>query len=689
MKQSIDFISYLPQLRVFAEHEKLNVRNDSSDSVVTPLLYGDGTEEKPYKIHSSYDLRALGIVVAQGFETLDTYYLVDQQATFDFTHLESFYVPIGTHANPFKGNFNGNKKTIHLKINRATDYVGLFGVTGEEGFIQNVTLAGTVTGLSYVGSLAGYNQAKLEFIISDTKVTGEHFIGGLTGYTENELTDISVKGNVTGKTYVGGLIGSTSHAILSYTYAISNVVGESYVAGLIGMAIETEIYESFASGSVKGNTYVSGFVASLDGMITLSYATNNVTGNSYVAGLVATNLGHINDVYHSGLIDGNTFVAGITSINSGVIDKAYYNETLALKHNQKQGPQSAIYHVEDTLTVGHRTLDEMTANFPFGLDESQMDLDAANYYLRNNFDFTQYLPELISFTNHSELVFREIHCLQYLPRFTWKRNQDSPYLIYDGKDMVEIDERVKVGNTFTNKYFKVADGVSVIDLTVSGLNYQPIGSEDTFFNGFFNGNNAIFKIGLDEPSTNNQGIFNTLGVQALVENLIVNGSVRGLSYVGSIAGRSLGTIKNVTNYAQIIGEHNDIGGIVGYNEGTMSNVINFGKVTTEGSFVGGIAGQNYHNISDAYNKEMVTGFGNVGGISGVNHGYITNTYNMSNITATKNIAGGIAGSSFGDITYSFNHGNIKHLIVSQVVLLEYFKMHPLMAHTIVEKLLHY
>ena len=31
---------------------------------------------------------------------------------------------------------------------------------------------------------AGYNQAKLEFIISDTKVTGEHFIGGLTGYIE-------------------------------------------------------------------------------------------------------------------------------------------------------------------------------------------------------------------------------------------------------------------------------------------------------------------------------------------------------------------------------------------------------------------------------------------------------------------------------------------------------------------------
>ena len=55
-------------------------------------------------------------MVAQGFETLDTYYLVDQQATFDFTHLESFYVPIGTHANPFKGNFNGNKKTIHLRL---------------------------------------------------------------------------------------------------------------------------------------------------------------------------------------------------------------------------------------------------------------------------------------------------------------------------------------------------------------------------------------------------------------------------------------------------------------------------------------------------------------------------------------------------------------------------------------------
>ncbi|NLK12522.1 MAG: hypothetical protein GX312_02915, partial [Candidatus Phytoplasma sp.] len=119
-----------------------------------------------------------------------------------------------------------------------------------------------------------------------------------------------------------------------------------------------------------------------------------------------------------------------------------------------------------------------------------------------------------------------------------------------------------------------------------------------------------------------------------------------------------GTIRNIQNYAQITGLHNDIGGIVGYNEGFITNVFNYGKITSKGSFVGGIAGQSYQHIKEAYNKASITGYVNVGGIVGNNHAPIEYAYNTGLITATKNISGGIAGISYKDISYSFNSGDI-------------------------------
>ena len=64
--------------------------------------------------------------------------------------------PIGTNTAVFSGTFDGNNKTLSgININKAGDYVGLFGYTSG-ATIQKLTISGSVKGSKYVGGVVGY-----------------------------------------------------------------------------------------------------------------------------------------------------------------------------------------------------------------------------------------------------------------------------------------------------------------------------------------------------------------------------------------------------------------------------------------------------------------------------------------------------------------------------------------------------
>ena len=69
--------------------------------------------------------------------------------------------PIGDTTDPFTANFDGNAPSYTISgifINRTTDNIGLFGVTGDQGSIRNVKLTRVnVTGDNAVGALVGRN----------------------------------------------------------------------------------------------------------------------------------------------------------------------------------------------------------------------------------------------------------------------------------------------------------------------------------------------------------------------------------------------------------------------------------------------------------------------------------------------------------------------------------------------------
>ena len=106
--------------------------------------------------------------------------------------------PIGVNTHPFKGNFDGNHNTIGgLNINRAGDYVGLFGcISGAT--IKNLTVNGSVKGSSNVGGVVGYAlNSTIENVTNNASVTSRYS-------SDKDISSNSTNGNNFIVQYDGG-----------------------------------------------------------------------------------------------------------------------------------------------------------------------------------------------------------------------------------------------------------------------------------------------------------------------------------------------------------------------------------------------------------------------------------------------------------------------------------------------------
>ena len=246
------------------------------------------------------------------------------------------WAPIGSSGtgNEFSATFEGNDHTItRLYIDRSSSRIGLFGVVGGGGRVENLGvlevavtgsgrgisvggLAGmnagiitgsyvtgsvknTGTGASYAGGLVGRNagsRGTSRSIVAShasASVTGSGShgrVGGLAGYNYGSIRASYATGPVTGtgrNGEVGGLVGFHNGGRIAVSFASGAATGENHVGGLVGKNWGGGIWACHASGAVTGKDYVGGLVGEIQGSIQASYATGWVTGTgSHVGGLV-------------------------------------------------------------------------------------------------------------------------------------------------------------------------------------------------------------------------------------------------------------------------------------------------------------------------------------------------------------------------------------------------------------------
>ena len=229
----------------------------------------------------------------------------------------------------------------------------------------------------------------------------------------------------------------------------------------------------------------------------------------------------------------------------------------------------------------------------------------------------------------------------------------------EGVDSIEISN-VQELESFAQEcrndwysYGKVFSLTADIDLT--GTDFQGI----PYFNGTLKGNgHTISGFSLSRKGSD-YGFFRYLGKNAVVEELIVEGTVRmdgSAENVGGLAGMNFGMLSGCSFHGTVSASKS-VGGVVGYNkaDGKVVGCSASGTVTaTNGT--GGICGENKGLLKDCVSECVVNGedLKPTLDLDGVDLGSLNLTQNV----VTRNDSGGIAGITSGTVTGCINRGPV-------------------------------
>ncbi len=307
----------------------------SLQATVCAYTQGNGTTTNPYWISNSADLVQLASTPADW----DKAFVLTKDLDLTGVTLS----PIGNWGQAFIGVFDGAGFTLsHLTMNLPNaENVGLFGLVRSPAVIKGIRLENVIiTGKSYIGALAGWNEnGTIMDCSASGSVGGANAAGGLVGVNEGTLSHCfctaAVSTSHVSRSQAGGL-SATNYGDISDCYAFGSVTVSGYTANAGGLAAINDhgtIVRSFATGAVQADsTSDSAFAGGLaalneSGTIDMCYAEGDVISRcligsgawaawSSAGGLVGYNRkGIITRSYATGFAESDASVTGNNEIN--------------------------------------------------------------------------------------------------------------------------------------------------------------------------------------------------------------------------------------------------------------------------------------------------------------------------------------------------------------------------------------
>ncbi len=577
----------------------------------------------------------------------------------------------GNYTGGLAGNNDSTPSTITNCINTGditssgSSVGGIAGYCSGTSAVSGCINSGTITGDSEAaGGIVGRNNSQYgndTASIYDCRNTGivkaeVRFAGGIVGHNEyRRVENCENTASVTGGENVGGIAGGNYRA----SAVITNCVNT-------GSVTAENIYN--AGGLVGLNQYAT---------IINSYNTGDVSAPSRQAGgLVGWfTSGSISNCYNIGNVEALQSVGGVVGdMDDGEITNCYYLDTTA---NTAVGSSSG-----GSVDAESRTETEMkSADFITILNDTQdpapWQVDTALLNLNNGYPILSWQNTFAGGSGTSGDPFL-ITTKEELEAFRDLVNDGNTSICGRLENDIVLNEDFDQTLFTLNEDDTLSYNGG--EIPASFEQWEPIaGESDVEYVGTFDGNNKTIS-GLyfnDNSSENGQrvGLFGFLGEDGKIQNLTLSNSiVRGQIYVGGIVGESSGTFENCTNEADVIATNIHAGGIVASassNDATITNCHNTGNIKGM-AYVGGIAGSCFANVTNCTNTGDVEGSGTygVGGIIGITTSQYSVTvkgcYNTGNITSTlKGYAyvGGIVGSfpnanARGTIEDCYNTGTV-------------------------------
>lgn len=206
------------------------------------------------------------------------------------------------HSGDFQGHFDGNGHTITLSGMTSSP----FGIVNGPSTIENLKVAGSVTGTSYLAGIAGMantadGEIKIINCMNTADITGTSPVGGIVGGCTSSANILTIQGcanlgDITGSgNKVGGIIGVAQYAAHKIVdcYNQGKITGFNNYAGIVGHNGASK--QGVASQVTVQNCYSTGAIekygtSTNDGYAIVGGGTGANTTNSYALTGVAETL---------------------------------------------------------------------------------------------------------------------------------------------------------------------------------------------------------------------------------------------------------------------------------------------------------------------------------------------------------------------------------------------------------------
>lgn len=399
--------------------------------------------------------------------------------------------------------------------------------------------------------------------------------------------------------FAGGLVGKLCDSSIACTFSTGVVTGDNGVGALAGFSERSQIVNCYSLGLVAGHKQVGGLIGKDErSSVSNCYSTSVVTGDAQVGGLMGSNY-------------------------QGCISNSFWDIELSGLPTSAGGVGVTTARMQDVdvfLTAGWDAADEI-------------DNGTCDYWLLSPGD----TPRL-----------RYERGLDYLMPEGLGTTQ-RPYLIRNARDL---------GTVWRNPYayYRLESSVDLGTKTWSAALIP-------WFGGTLDGNgHTISNVRIQGGG--HLGLLACLGPDGIISNVNleavdVNGTGR---YVGSLAGRSFGSVSDCRIVGQVTGGYY-VGGLLGFinKYGTVFNSASHSSVTGS-RHIGGLVGYNNKgSISYCHSTSSVTGDYYVGGLVGGNgwKGTVSDSYSIGDVVG-NHLVGGLVGENHwhGIIETSYSAGTV-------------------------------
>ena len=624
-----------------------------------------------------------------------------------------------------ESNYADNSISANL-ISGSSNYTGgAVGYANGMTVSNSYAFVESIKGKAYTGGFVGINVRNTDKVSNCgvvANVAGTEYVGGFNGSFNGTANNVFAIGDIIStNSYCGGIAGQTTDASISNSYFSGNINGGgNYVGGIAGYSEASAISKNYSCAAINGLQHVGGIAgnalgnSSIKSNVAAGEVVNAVNGK---VGRVFGEKASTVTIGASGTADSNRGLTTMRIVSQGL----QITPTDGEQHGSNLGKTLLKYKttyqgLNWDFTTDWTILD--TESFPYKPAQcapptfngkytagtttiSGNSVEGGTVYVMTggktysatveNHKWTVTVDPLLSgetvkaYATITDKV--QSYSVTSIVGYAGGGTEEDPYQIYTASDLANI-------NSYS--YYKLMNDIDLTDY-INANNpaegWQPIGFTGGGTMKQLDGDGHLIKgLWFSRGSNQNCGLVSNIenatvknlrikiasgkeckggqctGIavgkasNCALENIVVEGTVRGADYVGGVIGKAESTtVTNVTAKATKVTGSNYVGGIAGKINANATQCAAEATITGA-DYVGGIAGEICANATQCSAEATIKGGDHIGGIAGQAIGNISLSTSKGDVATTDTIncrAGGIVGVIYGNLTNCFSVANVK------------------------------